>query len=115
VTKICFEVAKATAACGALFLGISAGALADHQPSVDIEISTPRVYTRFATGAPYAHYPNYGPGAYYAYAPVAVPVYVPGYWTWNPPRVYWEDGRRHYDEPRYRGHGKHHRKHHHHD
>jgi hypothetical protein len=102
-------------ASGSLFMGMSTTASADHQSGVDIEVSTPRIYTRFSTGLPHGYYPYFVPGAYYAYAPPPVPVYVPGYWTWNPARVYWDDGHRQYDEPRHHGHGKHHHRKHRHD
>jgi hypothetical protein len=90
-------------------MGVQGDALADHQPSIDIEIATPRVYTRFATGLRYGYYPYQVPGGYYAYVPPPVPVYVPGYWAWQPAPRHWQDGgHRHYDRG---GHG--HRKHRH--
>jgi hypothetical protein len=87
----------AVAASGTLFLGVSSTAVADH-PSIDVTVSTPGIYTRFATGPRYGYYP-YPPAGYYAYAlpPPPVPVYVPGYWTYYPQPGYWSDRHRNYD------------------
>ncbi len=80
----------AFAAGGLLLLGLTDGAQADHgRSSVDITIATPGIYTRFATGPRYS-YPVYAPGGYYAWAPPPVPVYVPGYWTYQPPPGHWQ-------------------------
>jgi hypothetical protein len=111
VTKTWLVSTRAVMASGLLFLGAEGSALADHQPSIDIEVATHGVYTRFATGPRHGYYPYYAPGGYYAYVPPPVPVYVPGYWTWQPPPGHWHDGGRHRHEGR--GHG--HRKHRHHD
>ena len=86
--------ARAVAVTGTLLLGASSTALADH-PSIDVTISTPGIYTRFATGPFYGFYPYYVPGGYYAYAPP--PSYVPGYWTHYPQRGYWRDDDRDYN------------------
>lgn len=100
------ESARLAVASGALLLGAGGEALAGDRPSIDVQVSTPGFYTRFATGPGYGHYPPYyGPGGYYVYAPPPVPVYVPGYWTYAQPRGYWNDDHRHYDRGR-----KHHKR-----
>lgn len=66
---------------GALLFGVSGVAEAGHDRHVEVIISTPGIYTHFATG------PRY-------YAPP--PVYVPGYWSYPAPVYY---APRHY--PRY--------------
>jgi hypothetical protein len=92
---------------GALVLGASGPAAADHERRIEIEVSTPGIYTRFSTGPRY-YQRYYGHGGYYGWAPPPVPVYVPGYWTWQAPRTYWRDDCRHYyDHPRRHGHRKH--------
>lgn len=97
----------AAAASGTLLLGASGTAVADH-PSIDVTVSTPGIYTRFATGPRYGYYP-YPPAGYYVYAP-PVPVYVPGYWTYYPQPGYRSDRRRGYDRDYDRG-PRHHQDH----
>jgi hypothetical protein len=85
----------AAAITGAVLLGSGGVAAAGPPPSINVQIATPGFYTSFATG------PQWVP--YYAYQPVPVvpvyaPVYVPRYYTYGPPPVYWEP--RHVDYPR---------------
>ncbi len=95
--KSWLDSARAVAVSGALLLGVNSTAVADH-PSIDVTVSTPGLYTRFATGPRYGYDRYYAPGGYYAYAQPPVPVYVPGYWTYYyPQQGYWRDANRGYD------------------
>ncbi len=95
---------------GALLFGGSGAAVADHDPRVNVEISVPGIYTRFSTG------PQWGYRYYEHEHWRQGPVYVPGYWVYNPPYRYWRGGNRYYydryehraeDRPRH-----HHKRHH---
>jgi hypothetical protein len=87
---------------GALLLGVSGTAQADHDRGVRVVVSTPGFYTAFDTGARY----RYDDRPYGYYAPPRL-VYVPGYWTWAAPPGYWRDGYRDHrwrdDHPHHHG------------
>lgn len=84
---------------GALLLGVSGVAQAEHDSGVRVVVSTPGFYTAFDNGPRYRYDHGY-------YAPPRR-VYVPGYWTWAPPPGYWRDGYRDHrwkdDHPRHHG------------
>ena len=94
---------------GALLLGVSGAAQADHDRGVRVVVSTPGFYTAFDTGPRYG-YDDRRHGHYGYYAPPR-PVYVPGYWTWAPSQGYWrgdsrwkgDDHRWKDDHPRHHG------------
>lgn len=84
---------------GAVLLGVSGTAQADHDRDVRVVVSTPGFYTAFDTGPRYGYdHRHYG-----YYAPPPRPVYVPGYWTWAPPPGYWREHRWKDDHPRHHG------------